>query len=183
MGGESRERVSWSRRIGRIFRDKWRVGGLACGVVFFSTLWSTETSVVALNYAAQLVFFAIVGLFLRRRFPPWKVAMTWATGVAAAAALLLHAGTDHYELHKENEKGFHVWQTFHRFSGRPYRARSLSPEGFEMWGGVAESGNPHGPWQGYNRADGRRAHYWCWYGEVVSEGEWHLRNRREAGGH
>ena len=46
-------------------------------------------------------------------------------------------------------------------------------------GGMSETGKPHGKWETSFLGTGRfdRHTTWYWYGEVIDEGEWHLRNR------
>ena len=48
---------------------------------------------------------------------------------------------------------------------------------FHSQGRMSASGRPHGPWQMncYNPPYAKDV--WFWYGEEISEGEWHLRNK------
>ena len=45
-------------------------------------------------------------------------------------------------------------------------------------GPMSESGKPHGAWTYEERRDGyKMTHLWFWYGEEITEGDWHLRNK------
>lgn len=44
-------------------------------------------------------------------------------------------------------------------------------------GPMSESGKPHGPWELALWDSHDRRLSWYWYGEKITEGEWHLRNR------
>ena len=45
-------------------------------------------------------------------------------------------------------------------------------------GPMTETNKPHGHWRTHNWSDFKRQHEWYWYGELITEGEWHLRDRR-----
>lgn len=65
---------------------------------------------------------------------------------------------------------------FRRWSDTPYRRHVSSPR-FIASGPIAGSngGSPHGEW--FVIENGKARAMWFWYGEVVTEGDWHLRNR------
>jgi hypothetical protein len=45
-------------------------------------------------------------------------------------------------------------------------------------GAMSASNKPHGEWNGYDFSYKEEINSWYWYGEKISEGEWHLRYKR-----
>ena len=88
----------------------------------------------------------------------------------------------------ESHKGpWNVYRDTHkRWSGRiTYRVLTmctgtsfkerLTPDSFE--GPLSPSGKPHGHWVQTTWSPYQRTDEWYWYGEKITEGEWHLRNK------
>lgn len=71
-------------------------------------------------------------------------------------------------------------ETHRRWTGRPLHAHLFRHRPFASMGGpVSASGKQHGHWTGRIEVDGKElpVDLWYWFGDVVTEGEWHLRNR------
>lgn len=64
--------------------------------------------------------------------------------------------------------GRNLWNT-------PLDRYVIWDDGSSLNGPVSSSGKRHGKWTYYN-GDSYVEHSWYWYGEEVSEGEWHKLN-------
>lgn len=70
-----------------------------------------------------------------------------------------------------------VLQVRYSLLGRPIDASMLSGD-LLLTGPLSSSGVQHGEWTGYNGKSGQSSSLWFWYGEPVSEGDWHKNNGR-----
>jgi len=49
-------------------------------------------------------------------------------------------------------------------------------ERYTSRGPMTASNKPHGHWTGFLWSDFKTQNHWYWYGDEITEGEWHLRN-------
>lgn len=164
---------------------------MAAAVVAFLLTLRTEPSLaIALNYGAIPVFSGGLMLWIRRRRPGTHRLALAGTCVAISAVLIgVHRHFDYYD---------HVWDTTdYRYIDRRTRVADRVihrhivrltpfPENDDSTvmvasGPMGGEGFPtlHGRWEYVFRAeDGlpMPEDAWYWYGEMVSEGEWHRLN-------
>lgn len=115
-------------------------------------------------------------VILARQWTGPKVSLVVGVSFGAAVLfLMLWYGT--YEARWSKDE-FYYFDTYSRWNGRHIhrRMRAEQPNGIVRTEGyLSPSGKLHGPWKttGPN-FESHVEHYW--YGEPITEGEWHLRN-------
>lgn len=111
----------------------------------------------------------------------WLATAGW--GAAIAAALLWRQyDVFVHRWEKQADDGsrliYYDWKR--RGEWEPYYRDFLKsyPDGthYSTEGGFSDSGKQHGEWRSYTSGVGIE-HQWYWYGEPISEGEWHLRSK------
>ena len=115
----------------------------------------------------------------RLRRTPAKPGLIIGVGIGVGiAALLIFGWNDTYD-REFLDDDFETTVTYSRWGRTPLFEDSQSRRGkpyFVARGALAPSGKRHGRW--YVWAAGSRSEYaWYWYGEIVTEGEWHRRDR------
>jgi hypothetical protein len=162
----------------------------ACLVAFLATLHREEGWSVLIHYGAIVMAVVLIGVSVGER-----TLRTWPTAVAAGlglAAALTWAQFDYWvrEWSEVDESGVEWFYTDYYGRGAPIYYRELhryssDVPGDDVFiasaeGGFSESGKQHGPWKSFEwrkDQDSCSSTKWLWYGEEITEGEWHVRNR------
>ena len=153
----------------------------AGGLGWLFTLQPKPSLFILVHYG--LLVAAIVGA-VRVCAGKWQVYRKWIIigGTAAGICLvILYGQHDYYRSSWTNERGTKYVDTYHRWSGRIVHRWVLLPDGSSL--GTSLNGpmrgegkpKPHGKWIRLGR--GGLDYTFYWYGDEVSEGEWHLRNK------
>ncbi len=145
---------------------------VTCVVVWLSTYRAAPSPWVLVNYAAIVVgtFFGLWWILGRTRSlsrKPWRLVIP-LVGVALAVGAAGYF--DQYENRINLESGIRIVQTCSRWGDAPVYEYWFFAEGGYGHGPVTPSGKPHGKWKLLS------VDQWYWYGEQVTEGEWHERN-------
>ena len=170
--------------------------------VWLATIQSPQSSVfVAFHYATLAAAcvgatIAICNGFFHGRH------VLWAAPLAVVIAWGSYGPFDQYEKERvsvERSDGKYV-DVFDRSTPVPGKATRIYQDSYWRWSGkhfyrfyesydskgkriysshgpMAGNGRLHGEWIGIEWHDSNITHEWYWYGEEITEGEWHLRNR------
>ena len=155
-----------------------------CVLAFFVTMRTPPGPLMLLHYISLIAAVGIAAFELATRFTPkWSLAIAIATGIVAA---ILWAQWDYYikdwETRIESDDGRARYADYtYRGQSQPFYRSMLvwwDTGGYvHSEGGFSESGKQHGEWQSYSSKDFKPEYEWYWFGEPISEGEWHLRNK------
>ncbi len=150
---------------------------LGGGLGWLFTLQPKPGPIVLVHYG--LLVTAIVGV-VRACAGKWPAYRKWITvggTVAGVCLVILYGHHDYYEARWINEQGTKYVDTYHRFSRNLVHRWLFPAGGGSSDGPMAGEGTPkpHGMWT--HLGNGGIEYTFYWYGEEVSEGEWHLRNR------
>lgn len=171
------------------------VGAFFCGASFLATIGSPPSITVLWHYLAGMIAVAVPAWFENRiasaRWPRFRVLFRGTAIVAPFLAAFFWGRVDTYR-HEwakddgtaDNPNWIDVVDTRYRWSDRLIYQKIIFhrdgdyKERFEVEGPLSPSGKRHGEW---------KTHFWdwhlkdtsqfYWYGDEISEGEWHLRNR------
>lgn len=168
----------------RIPSYSWRFWLVVSALAFVLTIRTPPSSWVLVHYLGLM--FA-VGLLVARivqpKFPQWEKRIALA---AAFVVAWLWWRTDYYIAFWEKEDDFSrasYTDYIYRGNYRPFYRKLISnvkDVGTEYTeGAMTETGRLHGHWHSTVFSDSgmRSGDDWYWYGERISEGEWHLRNK------
>ena len=156
--------------------------GMFIGFLLLFLLRQPPSLLVLLPYLGVLLMAISGAVLLSRRVPAVRSKTGKAVTICAAAFLIwLLAGFDQYETVRKSKESTTARTTYARWGGRPLH-RSIfvqDKEGFFwMEGPLSPSGKPHGEWKNGGTGVGpMEAREWFWYGDQITEGEWHLRNK------
>jgi hypothetical protein len=146
------------------------------GTGLWARFYRSDAPLDLLSYlGAAVALFAIV-LFVRTKSSQHRRFATWIASTIAISLFAIFAFTDEQKETVETEDAWTV-TSFTRWGGTPiYRDVHLSGR-TDTWmhGPVSQTGKAHGKWT--SRIGASWKYVWYWYGEQVSEGEWHLRNK------
>lgn len=134
-----------------------------------SSAWSRVPAVGAL--AAIVWWLQLRACHYR---PQWRRAVLVAAWIVFPVAFYFYATTARETI--DWRDGDLQYQDIYSWTDRPLHRTIIyngEKSGAMMAGPLSPSGKPHGAWVAFPPA--RRV--WFWYGDEVSEGEWHLRNR------
>jgi hypothetical protein len=147
------------------------VAFVSCLTVFVLTARQPPSAAVAVNYVALagMLFFGVYAT-VRGRL---RYAATAAVGVMLLGSIIW-ALLDSYEQEFVG-LGMLITDTYSRTSDVP-RYRKIVGEDSRAEGPMAGDFKPHGKWR-ISLPSGAQQTSWYWYGEEITEGEWHLRNR------
>lgn len=170
---------------------------IAASITFLGTLWD-EWALP--HYTAMLMLMAIGSYaVLGKAGLRGRAWARWTAFAICFGTLALYVRNDCYVRRWDakvqgNKTWYSDWR--HRWSGRLYLRRLHSITDNGTWyasGGFSESGKMHGHWEhsvlspddptvwefrGYKGSKYMLARdVWYWYGEEITEGEWHLRNK------
>jgi hypothetical protein len=174
---------------GREARLQWRalawVAALAaCAIAWGCTNWSPPSVWVLVNYVSLTGVAACLVVLARIRWPSWTRRATWGALSAGVALLVLFGWLDRYDERWTGDRGIRFIDTYGRFTSRwNHRWVFGGAESYfsSMHGPMTGSWKKHGEWT-YLAKEKSPPTYglirtWYWYGEKISEGEWHLRNK------
>ncbi len=149
--------------------------GGALAWVFF---WFQPPQFAALSYFGCAAFCCGLGVAATRRWPHRRGFIKVATAAGTLAFLVLFGSVDRFEDRWERD-GKNYIDTRMRWGGRVIHRMVWQRDNNGFWslsGPMSQSGKPHGEFVSFS-VPGGRERLWFWYGESVSEGEWHLRNK------
>lgn len=164
----------------------WGVGFAICLLTFLFTIRTPPGPGVIVHYLGLMFAVGMVAARLAERLvPKWTVAVAFVVALIAAYLWLRSDySMRHWTRRTEANDGRldYTDYTYRLNDDRPfYRDMWFTPdkgESFHLRGGFSESGKRHGQWIRVSAADAYIPQSdWFWYGEQVSEGEWHLRNK------
>jgi hypothetical protein len=159
----------------RVF--KFNVGMVAC-VIFLATVNSPPSPWVLVHYACLMAILWYLSQWILGRFKCSANVARWG-GIAFVTMVVFYyfSRCDVYPEHWESEDGTRYTDWYQRFQGGPTH-RSLSFDGVYGSGPMKGEGKrrPHGMWTVLGKDLSLEKKFY-WYGEEVSEGEWHLRNK------
>lgn len=147
------------------------------GLGWLVTLQPTPSPFIVVHYG--LLIAAIVGA-VRVCIDKWREFRKWIMiggSIAGVFLVVLYSQNDYYESRWTNVQGTNYVDTYHRFSGQLVNRWVFFKDGRSSHGPMAGEGKskPHGKWT--SLTNGEIEYTFYWYGERVSEGEWHLRNK------
>lgn len=153
------------------------IGGVLLLALFALFTWRRNSTPVVL--CGYLAIFAAGWLAHRLQSrSSGRVRAATVSMSAVALATCLFAMTDVRVERWESEAGLIFIDTHSRFSRTPLYREILDRSSLSSFEGpLAETGKPHGKWVMFNSSTLQTTYHFYWYGEDVSEGEWHLRNR------
>lgn len=140
-------------------------------------LWTTPPGFQFLGLISCPLVFAlwVVKRKSLRRLPSWASVITWLVLVWAGEYLIYRYsyfverfGDEDFDITSHKGRDFRTFrQSLHSKKGEPF---------LSAHGNISDSGKRHGEWH-FGAASKGFWSQWYWYGEDVTEGEWHLRNK------
>lgn len=114
------------------------------------------------------------------RFPSRRRLSRWCTAVVGILVFTAFFRFDTYTNYWTSENGMSYADTKQRYTGKIVYRRiwKFTPSYTSADGPIIQTGvdlKVHGHWSFLDR-DFQREDRWYWYGEEITEGEWHLRN-------
>lgn len=163
--------------------QKWpwalAVGGLLAWV---GTLGSPPSLFVALHYGGLLVMPIGVAAAFAHRLPRsisrWSLLIGFGVGVLLCQVWVRFDTYVRREVEQREQDELVFRDTIARRNGRVvYRDLTCwKKEGGLSWathGAMSETGKLHGMWTSVDYTTLKTTHDWYWYGEEITEGEWH----------
>lgn len=162
---------------------KWTSAFGGCFFAWAVTSWSPSAWVIV-NYVALLGASGCLVVLARMRWPAHARRASWGAAAVGLGIIVFLGWFDRYDERWTNDRGIHYTDTHGRFSSR-WRCRRIigGPNSYfrSMHGPMTESGRTHGQWTYWSKdSSGPNLGFsetWYWYGEKITEGEWHLRNK------
>ncbi len=155
--------------------------GLICGGAVALSLWETPPSLLwLLSYVAVVCVAVSAAYIVQNHWRRWRRAVWVATLFVTPLLIWGYYKTATYAVIWESESNDARYVDTYTRERRIVERLILFHSG-SIWiasGGFSDSGKLHGKWS-YLMRDGGLAEesVWYWYGEEVSEGEWHLRSQ------
>lgn len=172
--------------------------GAVLGLLVFLTFFGCPQSLVLIDYGALLAFLACTAALLTLwRRQSWRT-FAVALGASSAVALAILVPFDRCTVWWENTIDATPWnETDSVFETIYYTDTRLRWQGDILYrelrtvrfskdenalslyaaGPMSASHKQHGHWTSHTYDDFPPTHTWYWYGEEITEGEWHLRNK------
>lgn len=159
------------------------VCGIAWGVTLHAAPYTASTKI---HYGSIIVASAVIGFALTKRIgAQWLFWASVSVGLVAACVWyrfdVYCTSWTHVEHDDELESSYEDW--IYRASGEhSYRKHWMTKRGeflreYSAEGPFVGTGKQHGHWTSFTWEGRKLEHLWYWYGEKITEGEWHLRNR------
>jgi hypothetical protein len=149
---------------------------VAAVITFFITVNSPPSPRALVHYAAlAIIVFALSALIS----PASMTARKWITGLTGPVVLVVwwsYSLVDCYDDRWTSENGTRFVDSRRR-SGALYERYALFPDNGFAHGPMTETGKLHGQWTYSTLGTIGLKTRWYWYGEEITEGEWHLRNK------
>lgn len=143
-----------------------------CGAVAMNIEFLLGYSFGPLSLLAGILLVVLAGVLLGAvaRWPRiWKPGLI--CGGVLGFVVMIWLGTKRVTIERwTSDSGTRIVDRFYGWGHTPYW-ESLDSDNFFSSGPLSPSGKRHGEWT----SSGRRR--WYWYGDEISEGEWHLRNK------
>ncbi|MCE9526745.1 MAG: hypothetical protein K8R36_11905 [Planctomycetales bacterium] len=162
------------------------VVAIICLVLFGCTL-EGRGGVVLLNYLCLVEVGSTVAFlvwrFTRGHLLQYSKAIGFTVVAIPIGLIYLWASFDYYHEQWTTKDGWRVLETRKRWTQVPIERSIDVVDADGKWtqtlsGSVSASGKPHGEWHTLSMRDFSTQSSWFWYGEEISEGEWHLRDRK-----
>jgi hypothetical protein len=144
---------------------------------FLATLNSPPSLWILVHYATLVAILWHISQWTFGRFNISLTVAKWGGALFVAAVTSYYFTTwDVYEVRWESDEGTRYTDRYQRYQGGPFY-RFVVMDGIYHFGPMKGEGkrHPHGMWTALGGGVQEETFYW--YGETVSEGEWHLRNR------
>jgi len=159
---------------------KWLLG-IALGITWLCTLWRPPSLLLLLNYPALAGLIVLVTRAACRRVP-WPKLRPPVVVASCLVALWLNGWADRYDRRYRDKDGALKVITRGRFSSRWNEKWIIYPAESDSLllsanGPLSKSGKMHGKWTWLWKKGKPLTYTWHWYGEEITEGEWHLRNK------
>jgi len=146
------------------------------GVSWLWTLFRPPSPQVLVHYAGLVTFCCGIGFWLSQRAPARARLIAVATIGLIGFVWWSWLRFDCYDRYWKSETGTQFVDT-HMRSGDRHVYRMMLPQGGGLIRGpMSGSGKPHGEWTDWFPGE-RVQHKWYWYGEEITEGEWHIRKK------
>lgn len=131
--------------------------------IYFLSMWSL-----------QIVFCLACGWVISHK----SLQTILLVGCLAPVLWVYAARTAHFEVNWQSQKGVDVTDSKWRWGNKVFHRRIYIPGDFSTEGPIADSGSVHGKWKTLTYKPVNLETEYFWYGEKITEGEWHLRNKR-----
>jgi hypothetical protein len=159
---------------------------IVCSLAFLLTIRTPPGPFVLVHYLSLMIAVGALASWIATK---WKA--KWAGAIAIVSAIVtavLWGRSDYYIDHwdeptKATPGTIYFTDYIYRGDDKPFYRRLHIQQKVggthHVEGAFSDSGKQHGRWHGYTLSSGGIESHddWYWYGERVSEGEWHLRNR------
>jgi hypothetical protein len=155
--------------------------GIFIGLLLLLALRQAPSFLIVIPYFGILLIVASSVVLLSTRFPAVRSKTGKLVAFFAAGLMIwILAGFDQYDESREKD-GVKAVTTFSRWGRTPLKRSITVKEGDGFYwtsGPLSASGKPHGEWKNLGIGVGAfKSREWYWYGEEITEGEWHLRNK------
>lgn len=166
------------------------IGGIVLLLCFLLTIESDPNTLAAAWHYVSLAGGALlvvwfVGRRLETRWPKMKRMIRAGVAITVCMTVIIWGWFDTYRTTWTSKTGATITDRYTRWGGRHYyRHLNIPVEGSSLGistsGPMSASGKPHGEWEQFDwskRGSDYHQRVWFWYGDEISEGEWHLRSR------
>jgi hypothetical protein len=130
------------------------------------------------NYGAVIVFGICVTAIVQRRFGTTTIrsrVIGWGGMAMIVGLFIIWSRYDFYTERNTLEGGGFI--DFYMRRGSHHAFYKYIDNGTILEGPCSASGKPHGKWKQIIWVPFSHNELYYWYGEEISEGEWHLRNK------
>jgi hypothetical protein len=164
----------------------WRLTLAVCVLAFLLTLRAPNGPLCVVHYLGLMASVGMVTYRLADRFAP-ELLIPPIVIVAVVASVYLWGRSDYsIDQYSERTKDGKGEASFTDYADRGdsktfYRRLRIRYDDGTRWtaeGAFSESGKKHGEWKITPLDDWREHSEWYWYGEPVTEGQWHVLNRQ-----
>lgn len=164
------------------FKLVWLLRFVWLFIFAFAIVVITFRSPIMLAHYPALVLLGISLIGLVSQSRSGSKALIWACGILALVGLIaVYYSVERYDAVWVAEDGVE-YHDIHRRLGdqiiyRTMRFKDPGDTGYTVLEGpMVGRTKPHGEWV-RRTPDGQVVYTWVWYGDVISEGEWHEKNR------
>ena len=164
------------------------LAGLSVGAfaLWCLTAYHEPGPAVLVAYPAAAIAAGVLVARWAREFTASNARLLAIAGGAGLAAAVLFGWSDHYVSRSEETERGECWtyaNWYGRWTGTPYYRSVLVEDSrkevvFSGEGPVSPTRKRHGAWEYVTWNPYHREAKWYWYGEEITEEEWHLRAKK-----